>query len=281
MSKREMPEYYNKLKTSGDIAVYENPYVLPLGFMVDESARNINIESLNHFENQNEILNGFYGNNVRYFKEIENVQKGGGKNLEYSFIAKNRFPLYFSIPSPHGKMAVDRYGVKYPPHSLYINGRYTDPYFTRADNHVIYIGQFEPGTEINIVFDLEQTEYERLGEYFYYLDMDEFEKAVQKLKKGGLYNIRYKNSHIKAEVNASRNGLLFTSIPYDRGFTVKVDGRKVPYEALCDTFMAFEVKEGRHSIEITFIPRGFIAGLCISIISLLVFIACVKFGRNA
>lgn len=43
--------------------------------------------------------------------------------------------------------------------------------------------------------------------------------------------------------------LLYTSIPYDEGWKIKVDGQDVEYIKLLDGLIAVQLNEGNHVIE--------------------------------
>ena len=68
---------------------------------------------------------------------------------------------------------------------------------------------------------------------------------------------------------------MFTSIPYDKGWTVKVDGKVVETRKIWNSLLGFAISNGEHTIELSFIPEGWIAGVGISIVSLIVFLGLI------
>ncbi|MBO6159797.1 MAG: YfhO family protein [Firmicutes bacterium] len=66
---------------------------------------------------------------------------------------------------------------------------------------------------------------------------------------------------------------VYLSVPYDSGFTLKIDGKKAPLAESFEGFMAFELSEGEHEIRLSFIPNGFIPGLLVSLMTLFVILA--------
>ncbi len=259
-SKGRMPKDYPQVAASGDAVMYQNPYVLPIGFMADENAADdVSLEGNNHFEKQNRLLNHLMGqgqNPVAYFEEVEGVRRNEAV-MEYRFVASQDYPVYLSFPASNNSGG-----------SAYVNGERLAPYFTPEGNHVLFVGEFDVGTEVVVSFDANRDSLGLMGEYIYYLNTDELENAVRTLEQGGLTNLTYRNSHIKAQVEAAEDGVMFTSIPYDEGFTVRVDGKKTKHFSLNDMFMVFPVSEGRHDVEITFLPKGFGLGLAVSLVSL-------------
>ena len=67
--------------------------------------------------------------------------------------------------------------------------------------------------------------------------------------------------------------MLYTSIPVDRGWTIKVDGKKIESIEVFNSLIGLELDEGYHTIEFIYIPRGLYLGGIISLISIaLVFV---------
>lgn len=127
------------------------------------------------------------------------------------------------------------------------------------------------------------------------LDETVFNNAMAKLAADGLTVTKFTDTHITGTVNASADGVMFTSIPYDAGWTVTVDGKKVETYGL-DTaspnqeesdgtgaaLLGFDIPAGEHTVEFTFRTRGFVPGVLLSVVSLVLLIAVVLFtGRRA
>lgn len=72
-----------------------------------------------------------------------------------------------------------------------------------------------------------------------------------------------------AEAEMDKDNLLLFSIPYDKGFTARVDGVKAEVERADYGLTAIFVPEGRHQIRVTYRPPGLIP--C-TVLSLLAFI---------
>ena len=68
---------------------------------------------------------------------------------------------------------------------------------------------------------------------------------------------------------------MFTSIPYDKGWIVKVDGKVVETRKIWNSLLGFAITNGEHTIELSFIPEGWKIGVAISIVSLFVFFGLI------
>ena len=74
---------------------------------------------------------------------------------------------------------------------------------------------------------------------------------------------------------------MFTSIPYDTGWTVKVDGKKVTPESIDGTLMYIRLSAGEHTVEMSYTPTGFIPGFMITAAGVLIFVVIICRHRRA
>ncbi len=72
--------------------------------------------------------------------------------------------------------------------------------------------------------------------------------------------------------NLLTNGVLYLAIPYDQGFSAKVDGKPVPVLNVSDGFIGLDLDAGQHEIELNYFPPLFKIGLIISSLTLLALI---------
>ena len=105
----------------------------------------------------------------------------------------------------------------------------------------------------------------------YTVNDKKLKEIYDKLKKNQIEYTYYKDNHIKGDINVDKGQMIFTSIPYDKDWIVKVDGKKVDAVELLDSLMGIEVKPGKHKIELEYKTHYFIPAL-ISTVSLIVLI---------
>ena len=98
------------------------------------------------------------------------------------------------------------------------------------------------------------------------------EQTVSALKQDPTELKKVTSSHLEGSFNASDGKLLFLTIPYSSGWTIKIDGEKVPVYQVLDTFMAVDAPEGPHTLELQYMPVGLIPGIIITILSIAVFL---------
>ena len=66
--------------------------------------------------------------------------------------------------------------------------------------------------------------------------------------------------------------LLYTSIPYDKGWSITVDGSEVKYTRILDGLIGVELREGSHTIEFKYKTPGLVLGSTISILAVFIII---------
>lgn len=69
---------------------------------------------------------------------------------------------------------------------------------------------------------------------------------------------------MSAKVSAKQDGVLVTTIPYTKGWKVKVDGKEVSTEKSIQDLLVFSLDEGRHTIEMNYETPMLKAGMVAS-----------------
>ena len=75
-----------------------------------------------------------------------------------------------------------------------------------------------------------------------------------------------KGDYIVGDINVTNDGYFTLSIPYDKGFKIKVDGQSVDYEKVNTSFIGFPISKGNHHIEIEYEAPLKKVGMLLSII---------------
>lgn len=86
---------------------------------------------------------------------------------------------------------------------------------------------------------------------------------------------KYNNDIITGTINMPEDGYLVTSIPYDSGFTINIDGSEVPISKINIAFLGTKISKGSHEITITYHSPWLKTGIIISILGLLSFIIVI------
>ena len=112
------------------------------------------------------------------------------------------------------------------------------------------------------------------------MNQDVFEKAYEYYKTSVLDITSFGYTKIKGTVNAAEDGILYTSIPYEKGWTVKVDGEKAETLMAGKAMLAVKLTSGSHEIEYSYKPEGFVAGAILSVGGILLLVALYIIERK-
>ena len=95
------------------------------------------------------------------------------------------------------------------------------------------------------------------------------EKAAQTAVANGAEDIVQNRNRITASISSDTdNQFVSTSIIYDDGWAVKVNGRKITKHRVLNNLMGFYVHSGENTIEMVYTPKGFYPSLAVSAVSL-------------
>ena len=143
---------------------------------------------------------------------------------------------------------------------------------------IVSTGVIEKGHTFRIIIDYEEGNTGKITSHVCSLDQKAWDGAYELLSENMMEVGEYSDTSIRGTVHADESGVLVTSIPYDTGWTLKVDGQKKQTGELTgDVFISVPLEEGSHEILLEFRPPGIAAGsavtlLCVMLLAILEFI---------
>ena len=246
-----------------EVFLYENPYALDLGLLVDKDYYDIyeNSNFDNNYEYLNALMKSLTGNNKDILKPYQGEYLG---NNEYRFTIDNDSPyLYFSYDY---KISINWTSYE----SIYINNQYVTtgnsddvgimkvPNKYNGEDIIVRIGYDNYSSQNTVVDSL----------IMYYFDLDQFKEDIEILKNKEIDIIKIEKNVVEAKYNSNEDSIVFMSIPYDTGWRVYVDNKKVKYFNMGHGFMGIEVPKGSHTIKMKFYPNNLFLGIFITLISM-------------
>lgn len=105
----------------------------------------------------------------------------------------------------------------------------------------------------------------------YYMDYNDIRDINKKVTKVDI-DSKTKGDKIYASVETEKDGYFVTTLPYDKGFTIKVDNKKIDYEKVNTAYVGFKISKGKHNIVIEYKAPFKIIGLIMSFIGIIVYI---------
>lgn len=240
--------------------LYELDYCLPLGYMIPNgSLDEFSMEGNDPFVSQNEFAYKTTGVE-NLFTRISATSTG----TSTAIYTETDCDLYIYITN-------------------YIDSAYYSADNTEKDFHIsgsesglkhrriIHIGEVPANTQINV--SSTDTSATSLQLYAYTMDSEKFEQVYNTLNDEGLSISEYDDTHIKGTITANTSGTMLTSIVYDKGWSVYIDGKKADTGSFNTALLTVPVEKGTHTIEFVYRPVGFISGLTITILSIILILA--------
>ena len=268
-------EFYYKNIYNTNPYIYLNNDYLSLGYMINyndikftnSSYKNTELlvnSMLNKNENIYEIekiklhkINIINQNNTKYIKPESDTES----YIEISNKAKQDI---FLIPNKNITYEFD--------YKVYINNKVIEnasskkfPLFIKKDDNY------------KIIMKTSITKLEYNNTNWYKIDYDKYINFINELKKNQLKITKYnKDNNIEGNIIVNERKTLLLTIPYNKGWNIKVDNKKVEYKSCYDTFICLDLQEGKHNIKLNYIPRGFIIGSIISLVTLIISIIYIR-----
>ena len=278
---------YKKVATEKQYTLYENQYALPLGVLTDDK-----IYGSSAVKNQTELFDHLAGVEDELFsfgeatlinsknciitekdKKLAIAEKEPGLSKELTWLvtipAKTQGYLSL-VPTDFTKSS----GVKVDAKIQGVNRR-TD---LTATGQYYNLGYYEEPTTMEVTVTFSGGNYQQEVEIYrpdaVFLDTVKFAETAGKIQEKGV-DFKVEGRHAQATVTSKKNQVLLTTIPYDKGWNVSIDGKKAEITTFKDAFLTISLPEGTHTIEFTFLPQGFAIGLSLFIICIGLFIVYV------
>jgi len=281
--------------------IYQNSAALSKAFVVSRSIINWNWEDQNPFVVQNSLLNSAVGAQDVY--DLIYLQSGGttydeslgGYVNEESGTSLSEFNCTVDISGTYftcsrvsealtanftATQTVAEAGQTYAyvdcraATSITVSAGSTSITVSPTEPYIVDLGYLAEGTDISVTI---YTDMSCGGNIFLAsLNNDVFDEAITTLQGGMMDVDEYSERKITGTITSSVNGMMFTSIPYDGGWTVKVDGQEVDTFALGDGLLCFAVPSGTHTVSMSYSQMGLLPGIIITMVCLLIFVLLVN-----
>ncbi|MBQ8752930.1 MAG: YfhO family protein, partial [Clostridia bacterium] len=260
--------------------IYENTTALPLAYFVNNEIRGFSYNYYSPFDTQNRLYQGMTGkwDDLYTFCELETQDEGGYTSGVCGFTVSGGNVVDFTANvTEAGQYFL--FGDCRAAESISVscNGNSWD--ITPHEPFIIDAGTLSAGTEVEFTVDAESTASGNL--YVAKLNRELFDETNATLAANGMTVTKFTDSHIEGTITAPENGCVMTSLVYDEGWTVLVDGQPVETFAIGQGLIGFDVTAGEHTVTMTFFPKGLKLGLIISGVCLLLLILLVLLRRRA
>ena len=255
--------------------LYQNNEALPIAFMVKDTYADWTADGKYPWENQNSFAKATTGVTDELFSleymTGEPVATGAiaSKQSDFSYHivedgTEDTALLVYTYQPTYQK---ERYIYYEAPHMSKLKVSISGNIRTYSDTrgHIVDLGDIGPQDTVTLTLTLDSAYTSAdVKMVLFGLNEDIYRQVWGQLSQETLNIVDNSATSLKGTIDVAENGILYTSIPYDAGWTVRVDGQKVETKSLNGSLMYIELDAGTHEIEMSFIPQGFIPGLMIS-----------------
>ena len=292
--------YFDRIHSYGNVGLMQNNAYLPLGFLAESSLSRVTLDSLTKKEDGSKQDNEFYKQNLLFSqatgldRDVWTMYSGHNANITaYNDVRidkkiKNNETAYISyhtelqggrleysyVMDTDGYLCLELNMSEENPYSVSVNGR--EMYRRNLSLPcVVSVGQIKAGDEVKVAVycegDIPASDPGVVNIRAALLNDEVFRQGHEILSASTLDLTEFSNTLVQGTINCNRDGLLYTSIPFNGNWIAEVDGKEAEIVLVGDAMMALELTEGTHTITFRYKNSAFTLGAVISALSLTAF----------
>lgn len=270
--------------TEGKINTYQNNYHLPFAMVVNPSVKNMSTAHDDPFDVQQSFVNRALDKRYKIYQSVEasdvqydqlEMTSHRGITYHYKNIGNNE----------KGRVTATLRVQEEGQYNIYVHTYSArDAYFTinHPDGTQIFhekqetkrgltfdAGYLEPGSKITVEFETLSGRSDRYKLSIKRIEFDHLNKAFLALAKEPVTFTTFKDGYMEGTVSSESGGLIYTSIPFEAGWTAKIDGKRVATTSIKRAFLCVPVPAGTHKLTLSYVPEGFRSGVMLTLASIL------------
>lgn len=244
--------------------VYQNKEAVGMGFMVPPKFGTLALVEEAPLNNQEHILQAISQQTEPYFQATRAINWEETSQNHYSVTAETTASGSVSLYIP----GLDWRKIT----EFKVNGQVIKPAVYIATNQVFNLGYFDKGQQLQLEFISETPLVEEDLE-LKTLQQEAFNRLINQQRQQALSLSQDVTGTLTGSVQVDdMNSLLYLAIPFDKNWSITVDGKKVTPKKVLGNFMGISLSAGAHTLQLHYQQKMFIIG-SISSISVL-FIVC-------
>lgn len=283
--------HFKRVASEEYSSLYENIYTLPIGYMTDRNIRDYTGKADTCFAVQNDLFTRMTGIDRDLFLMLTPTEESSvGISLyrysegKFSYLDNGSGAGVFSTTVTY-TMPAD--GVLYvytsagnDSTSVMITGdvdQASKSFSLDTMRPAMFAaGTFKAGEKVTLTNYFDEGASGTLTQYVAVMDEPVFRAGYDSLRDEGLEVTDYSDTSLKGTVSVRKPGTMFLTVPYEKGWTLYVNGEKTEIDPILGTFIAVDLDTGDYEIELKYSPDGFRTGAVISVSAILIFAAiCV------
>ena len=284
---------FNQIAKSGNSRLYESIYPLSIGYMTADTIRTWNYEQENPFMVLDDYVRAVTQNKyTSVFTEIEPVDVSAA-NIELSSTGDGMWDSTLKNETKKSKTILTYQAQQAGKQYLFIEADDADAITVSQEKKddkieirndcgsIVNLGEMDSGTEFTVTIEYKEGKGGSVVSHVCTMDEAVWQDAYKMLSASMLDVTDYGDSYLKGTIDVQEDGVFVTSVPYEAGWKLKVDGRtREINELIGGAWISTSLSAGEHQIELSFRPPGLIAGLLITLASIGLLIAAEWWRRR-
>ncbi|MBQ4338560.1 MAG: YfhO family protein [Clostridia bacterium] len=272
-------DYFTVSDSVGKFTAYKNNYSLPIAFSVKEDLAQWYTEGGDPFIVQgqwfelatgvSDVFERMEISDIAYYNVDEITSGLANGNMYFNKTTYGEDgEITFSLSVPETRHCY-LYVYSNTFDSVQINNGDDATVTQSTDEPYIYdLGICEAGENVTVLIPIDDShDYGSIEFQPYAMNDEAFIKGYNILNRNAISIDSFEDTSIKGTVTVPAASMIYTSIPYDEGWSVKLNGAKVAPEniiAAGEGFLCVKAEPGDYTIEFSFVPKGLYIGCAIS-----------------
>lgn len=284
---------FKQIAKSGNSRLYESIYPLSIGYMTADTIRTWNYEQENPFMVLDDYVRAVTQNKyTSVFTEIEPVDVSAA-NIELSSTGDGMWDSTLKNETKKSKTILTYQAQQTGKQYLFIEADDADAITVSQEKKddkieirndcgsIVNLGEMDSGTEFTVTIEYKEGKGGSVVSHVCTMDEAVWQDAYKMLSASMLDVTDYGDSCLKGTINVQEDGVFVTSVPYEAGWKLKIDGHtREINELIGGAWISTSLSAGEHQIELSFRPPGLIAGLLITLASIGLLIAAEWWRRR-
>ena len=252
ISNSAKPDWYIPVAQSGDLTLYRTAVSAAPAYFTEVYLLSPTWGGPNNFAHQSVRLTSLSGV-PPVFVPLDALRTDEELSTTWTLTSDGN-PMYGYFVPAEGHNAL-----------LYVNGVLYGQVYTNETDCPLYLGTFPAGEPVEITLITGAPAANRWNS-LYTLDTDALSRAANVLSQNAMQVTSCSNGEMEGTVTATADGWLYTSIPAQSGWTVRVDGKMTEHTALDNALIVVPLSAGEHTVTFSYSPPGLVAGLGMAVL---------------
>ena len=275
--------YFDEVNRFGVASLLVNTAYLPLGFLTEPALAELDFSaSSGTFQFQNDLFTAATGIDEEVWHKLqgENLTiTGNGANItesnstgycKYSDCVSGANVTYTYTADRDGFVCVHLNLPKRNDFYVSVNGveLYKE---TISLSQMIAVGDVKTGDTVDIRIECDKDESSTMTVSAAVLNGERFARGYEILSASQLNLTKFRSTLVEGTIDCDRDGLLYTSVPQNGNWSVKVDGKPAEIKLVGDCMVAVNLTKGVHTVRLMYHNAAFSLGWKISLACAAVF----------